>query len=145
MGTLFLTAVLRIRDVHLGTDFSSPDPGPKRSRIRIHIKEFKYFFPKKLFLSSPDLNFLPIPDPRSRGLLRHWIPDPDPQHCLTSLHKIISWVNHVGRIFWVAIPTLLLLLPSSRYVTSQLSPKPTFSGRETLLFLIFFVFACAAS
>jgi hypothetical protein len=30
---------------------------------------------------DPDPDFLPIPDPRSRGSKRHWIPDPDPQHC----------------------------------------------------------------
>jgi hypothetical protein len=32
-----------------------------------------------LFIPDPDLYFLPIPDPRSRGLKG---PDPDPQHCL---------------------------------------------------------------
>lgn len=30
---------------------------------------------------------------------------------LWSLHKIISWANYVGRIFWVAFPTPLPLLP----------------------------------
>jgi hypothetical protein len=48
----------------------------------VHIKEFKYFNPKKWFLSSqkydtgfpsriripnPDPDFLPIPDPESKG------------------------------------------------------------------------------
>jgi hypothetical protein len=46
------------------------------SRIQIRIKEFQYFLPKQLFLSSrkydpgcpdPDLDFLPILDPGSRG------------------------------------------------------------------------------
>jgi hypothetical protein len=65
-----------------------PDPGP-RIRIRIRIKEFKYFNPKNLFLSSrkydpkgkmffpdPDLDFLPNPIPDS-GVKKSL----DPQHC----------------------------------------------------------------
>jgi hypothetical protein len=53
--------------------FSIPEPGNRvkkisGSRIRIRIKEFKYFNQKKLFLiSDPDLDSLPIPDPGSRG------------------------------------------------------------------------------
>ncbi len=62
--------------------FSIPDQKDSRSRIRIHITEFKYFFPKKFILNSrkydlgcsspiripdPDLDFLPIPDPGTRG------------------------------------------------------------------------------
>ncbi len=54
--------------------FSISDSGPKRSRIWVRSKEFKYFYPKKLFLGSrkydpgcscriPDLDFFPIPDP----------------------------------------------------------------------------------
>jgi hypothetical protein len=89
----WLYSVLRIRDFYPGSRirlFSIPDP---RSRIR--IKEFKYFNPKKCFLSSrkddpgcssrtripdpdpgsgtrimipdSDSDFLPIPDPGSRG------------------------------------------------------------------------------
>jgi len=68
--------VLRIRDVYYGSEFC-----PFRIRVfpsRIRIKEFKYFNPKKWLLSSrkydsgcssriPILNFLPIPDPGSRG------------------------------------------------------------------------------
>jgi hypothetical protein len=55
-------------------------PGSELSPSRIRIKEFKYFNPKKWFLSSrkydpgcssrisdPDAEFLPIPDPGSRG------------------------------------------------------------------------------
>jgi hypothetical protein len=78
----------------LGSDFFPsriPDPNffPPGSQIR--IKEFKYFNPKKWFLSSRKydpgcssrirvLTFYPsrIPDP---GVKRHRIPDPDPQHC----------------------------------------------------------------
>jgi hypothetical protein len=42
-----LKSVLRIRDVSLGSripdpSFSIPDPGSKRFRSRIHIKEFKH-------------------------------------------------------------------------------------------------------
>ncbi len=69
-------AVLRIRDVYPRywiRIFSIPAPG---SRIR--IKEFKYFHPKNCFLYSrkydqgcfipdPNPDFLPIPDPASRG------------------------------------------------------------------------------
>jgi hypothetical protein len=64
------------------------------SRIRIRIKEFKYFNPPKiLFLSSrkydpkslsririPHLDFLPIPA-RIQWSNKHRIPDPDPQYC----------------------------------------------------------------
>jgi hypothetical protein len=68
--------------------FFIPDPGS-----RIHLKEFKYFNPKKWFLSTqkydpgfssriripnPDPDFLPILDPGSRiqGSKRYRIPDP---------------------------------------------------------------------
>jgi len=73
---------------HPGSEFF-----PTGSRIR--IKEYKYFNPKKWFLNSrkydpgcssrfrisdPEPDFLPIPDPGSRGQeKRHRIPDP--QHC----------------------------------------------------------------
>jgi hypothetical protein len=49
----------------------SPDPGSKRSRIFISIKEYKYVNPK-IFKApgnmkpNPDLVFLHIPDPGSR-------------------------------------------------------------------------------
>ncbi len=85
--------VLRIQNVYPesripdpGSDFfpsQIPDPTCLRSGSRIRIKEFKYFNPKKnkkWFLSSrkydpscssqipdPDADFLPIPDPESRG------------------------------------------------------------------------------
>jgi hypothetical protein len=55
-------------------------PGSELSPSRIRIEEFKYFNPTKWFLSSrkydpgcssripdPDADFLPIPDPGSRG------------------------------------------------------------------------------
>ncbi len=86
-----------------GSDFFPsriPDPNCLHPGSRIRIKEFKYFNPqkknkKKRFLSSkkydpgcssripdPDADFLPIPDPGSRGQkgTRSRIPDPDPQH-----------------------------------------------------------------
>jgi hypothetical protein len=47
--------VLRIRDVDPGSDFFPsriPDPICSHPRSRIRIKEFKYFNPKKWFLSS---------------------------------------------------------------------------------------------
>jgi len=82
-------SVLRIRDVYPGSDFflsripvqNSLPPG---SRIR--IKNLSILTPKKWFLSSrkydqgcssripdPDADFLPIPDPKSRGHKRHRI------------------------------------------------------------------------
>ncbi len=90
-------------------NFSIPDPGSKVSRIR--IEEFKYFWPKKLFLRSrkndlgcssriliPDPDFFPsrirILDPdffpsRTHGSKRHRIPDLHPQHCFSicTLHS----------------------------------------------------------
>jgi hypothetical protein len=68
--------------------FGIPDP---TFPSRIRIKEFKYFNPKKWFLSfrkcDPGCSF------RIHGSKRHWIPDPDPQHCLKpdtqlNLHSI---------------------------------------------------------
>ncbi len=61
--------------------------GQKDSRIRIRIKEFKYFNPKivsKLseiwFVPDPELYFLPIPYPGRKKGTGSWIPDMDPQH-----------------------------------------------------------------
>ncbi len=103
---------------------SVADPGCfSRSRIldpnffhpgsRIRIKEFKYFYPKKCFLTSrkydpgcssririltfypsriPDPGVKKAPDPRSRcgiqGSKTHRIPDPDPQHWFLGLEKL---------------------------------------------------------
>jgi hypothetical protein len=77
-------AVLRIRDVYPGSRipiFSIPDPGSKRfpdpGSESLSAKELKYFNPSNfcklsdiwsgMFIPDPDLYFLPIPDPRSRG------------------------------------------------------------------------------
>ncbi len=70
--------------------FFIPDPGSKRYRIRIRIKEFKYFKPKKLFLSSRKydsgcssrIRIFPHPGSRIRiqGSKKHRLSDPDPQH-----------------------------------------------------------------
>ncbi len=84
-------------------NFSIPDPGSKISRIR--IKEFRFFWPKKLFLSSrknylgcssriliPDPDFflsrIRILDPdffpfRIHGSKKHRIPDLHTQHCFS--------------------------------------------------------------
>ncbi len=111
--------VLRIRDVF-------PDPGsqffPSRipdpnffhpgSGSRIRIKEFKYFNPKKWFLSSrkydpgcsfriPDPDFSPIPDP---GVTRHRIPDP--QHWSKLLQGEPSWFQNELRFQRVKPPWL---------------------------------------
>jgi hypothetical protein len=71
--------------------FRIPDAGYKRSRIRICIKEFKYFNPKNCFLSSrkcntgcksrisdPDFISSRIPDPGVKK--KPWFPDTDPLH-----------------------------------------------------------------
>jgi hypothetical protein len=106
---IIIEAVLRIRDVYPKYDFyppripdpksrvkNIPDPGP---RIRIRIKEFKYLFLtlkivsklseilSGIFIPDPDLDFLPIPDPRSRiqGSKKHRIPDSVPQNCLEGI------------------------------------------------------------
>ncbi len=71
--------MLQIRDVYPGSEFfpirdtRSRIQGQKDSRIRIRMKEFKYFNPKivsklseiwsGMFIPDPDLDFLPIPDP----------------------------------------------------------------------------------
>jgi hypothetical protein len=70
---------------HPGSEFFHPG-------YRIRIKEFKFFNPKKWFLSprkydpvcssqipDPDPYFLTIPDPGS-GVKK--ASDPDPQHCV---------------------------------------------------------------
>ncbi len=52
---LIIYTVLRIRDVYPGSWiwlFSIPDPNSFHPGSRIQIKEFKYFNPKKWFLSS---------------------------------------------------------------------------------------------
>jgi hypothetical protein len=88
-------SVLQIRDVF-------PDPGSEffHPQSQIPNKEFTYFYlfnQKKWFLSSrkydpgcsfripyPDPDFLPIPDPGSRG---QKAPDPDTQHS-----AMIGWL-----------------------------------------------------
>jgi hypothetical protein len=45
---LLLTSLLLIRDVYPGSQIQDQ----KGSRIRFHVKEFKYFNPKNMFLSS---------------------------------------------------------------------------------------------
>jgi hypothetical protein len=53
-------------------------PGSELSLSRIRIKEFKYFNPKKWFLSSRKYD--PGCPSRIQGSKRQRIPDPDPQH-----------------------------------------------------------------
>jgi hypothetical protein len=48
-----------------GSEFSIPDPGPKRSRIRIRIKELKYFFnPENCFKAIGKIIWDSYPDSR---------------------------------------------------------------------------------
>jgi hypothetical protein len=73
--------------------FRIPDPNGLHPGSRIRIKEFKYFNPKKWFLSSRKydpgcssrIRMLTSTHPGSRiqGSKRHRIPDPDLQHCFS--------------------------------------------------------------
>jgi hypothetical protein len=74
-----------------------PDPNFSHHGSRIHIKEFKYFNPKKWFLSSrkygpdcssrdPDPDFLPIPDPGVKKA-----PDPKPGSGSATLTERKHW------------------------------------------------------
>ncbi len=119
--------VLRIWDVYPRSWirlFSIPDPNFFNLGPRICIKEFNYFNPKKCFLNSrkydpgcssriqipdPDTDFLPIPDPGSRGKKgRHRIQGskrhriPDPQHCC-------SQFNYFTLLFSVIWPKFRLV------------------------------------
>ncbi len=110
-------AVLRIRDVYSGSWIrisSIPDPGSEFFLSRIRIKEFKYFNPKKLFLSSRKydlgcssrIRILILYPSRNQGSKRFRIADPDPHHWY---HMIHVWVVDV--IFWMwmkqSIPSTL--------------------------------------
>ncbi len=72
---------------------------------RIRIKEFKYFNPKKWFLSSKKydpgcssrIQILTFYPSRIQGSKRHRIPDPDPQHwsyvfCVFRLVAFKRWL-----------------------------------------------------
>jgi hypothetical protein len=107
-----------------GSDFFSsriPDPNCLHPGSRIRIKEFRYFNPKKIkkwFLSygndpgcssripDPDADFLPIPDPGTRGQkgTGSRIPDPDPQHCK---RRSLLWIWPKIRIRTV----ILVIIP----------------------------------
>ncbi len=91
-GAVPCLAVLRIRDVYPGSNFFPsriPDPNCLHPGSRIRIKEFKYFNPKKWFLSSRKydpgcssrIRMLTFYPSRIQGSKRHRIPDLDPQHC----------------------------------------------------------------
>ncbi len=127
-------------------NFIIPDTGSE-----IYIKEFKYFKPKKWFLSSrkydtgcsspiriPDLypDFLPIPDNGSRiqGSKRHRLPDP--QHwsyfhefgfrnhtsLWTNYHKILnSYVGSCTYIHWL----LMYVVDQGRLCLCDIIPYHT--------------------
>jgi hypothetical protein len=75
-------AVLRIRDVYPGSQiriFTRPGSRVKKipgSRIRIRIKEFKYFNPKNCFSALGNMIRDVHPGSGSRGSKRHLIPNP---------------------------------------------------------------------
>jgi hypothetical protein len=63
-----------------GPDFSHPGSrlqGPKGTGSRIRNKEFKYFHPKKLLLSSQKYDPGCSSRNRIQGSKKHWIPDSD--------------------------------------------------------------------
>jgi hypothetical protein len=82
-------------------DPNSFHPGSEFFPSRIRVKEFKYFNPKKLFLSSRnydpgcssrmDPDILHIPDPE-----RQRNPDPPPQHCVVLHFLTDSSVADLG-------------------------------------------------
>jgi hypothetical protein len=91
------------------------DPNFFRPRSLIHITEFKYFNPKKWFLSSikydPDCSsrnpddFLPIPDPGSRA------PDPGSEYATLLKSKTILGPG-MARV--MDLPTSKSLSPSAK-------------------------------
>jgi hypothetical protein len=54
---------------------------------------------RDVFIPDPDLNFLPIPDPGSRGKKNHWIPDPGSATLVTVFidYSFILKANTTGR------------------------------------------------
>ncbi len=115
--------------------FSIPDPGPKRSRIRIRSNELKYFYPKKLFLGSRKY------DPECfRIFFPSWIPGsneaPDPGSATLKIREVMSlkmtfascssWdIRHGNSETTAEIPAVLRIL--SRQFTF-LSRQFTFLG-----------------
>ncbi len=78
-------AVLRIRDIYPGSEFSSsqirifsiPDPHQSLSILTKKMFQSSEIWSNQaamLFIPDPDFNFLPIPDPGVKKA-----PDPDPQ------------------------------------------------------------------
>jgi hypothetical protein len=88
-------ALLRIRDVNPQSRI--PDPGLTRSRIRIRIKEFKYFLPKKLVLSTQKLDpecSSQIPDPGAKSTgSRIQIRNTEKRHFDISVRQVRSIKN----------------------------------------------------
>jgi hypothetical protein len=94
--------------------FSSRIQGQKDSgsRIRILIKEFKYFNPKNfygtmhsemMFIPDPDLDFLPIPDPGVKKA-------PDPRSGTATLY--------IFKILQYKYCNTVLMLGCFRYISS---------------------------
>jgi hypothetical protein len=102
-------------------NFFIPDPASKR--FRIHIKEFKYFLLKKLFLGSrkydrdvriPILIFSPIPDPGVKNA-----PDPNPQHLF--MYTLVMHSCIIFNIFLVFFAQFLLFFRSGDALVSERS------------------------
>ncbi len=80
--------VLRIRDVYPGSRirlFSIPDPGSASKNLSILTQTNGFWALQKiwfrLFIQDPNPDFLPIPDPGSRGQKGTGSRIPDPQYC----------------------------------------------------------------
>ncbi len=112
-------------------NFSFPDPESRVkkipwSRIRIRNKKFKYLkVVSKLSeiwsgMLIPNPDFLPIPDPGSRGQkdTGSRISDPDPQHCFS--HSLSSLLCLSHSIRWI-FNIFLFSIPASTYFPSNLA------------------------
>ncbi len=75
---------------------SIPDPGSASKILSILTQKMVSSRSKiwsGFFISDPDPDFIPIPDPGSRGSKRHRIPDP--QHCKKSKQKVCNGISKV--------------------------------------------------
>ncbi len=121
--------MLRIRDVYPGSQIriipsQIPDPRSRvikisGSWVRIRIKEFNHFEPKKLFLSSrkydpgcssrmpdPDLDIFTHPGSGIRGSERHLIQD-SKQICIHWSCFLMIWFSfeNFKAVFWNSFPS----------------------------------------
>ncbi len=92
------------------SNISVPDPGSKRSRIR--IKEFKYFYATHFYKAVGNMirNVILAPDffsTRIQGSKKHQIPNSDPQDWLKQRIQTRQREVELGMWEWQFIKTLL--------------------------------------